>query len=706
MKPLYISIFFFIASQYVLSQKDIIDISPDGKNRVVYQINNKKDYGRILAASQDVPYGTAPSWSAMRERQCAALAFIDYDLDGDLDLAVGNYYSQSYPPINQYENFIFRNDNGVLDTIPAWVSTDMRNTNDIAWADIDNNGRPDLLSTSGSFQKSVIYFNSSSGLSTSPGWISNDNNWTVGGAFCDIDGDGDLDLAFANQGVSPDPYRPINIFFNDNGNLSTSPNWNSSDQMITNSLAFNDIDKSDLMPSFVSYISDGNSYAFLVPKVPLYKIDSVKVNGQLLQSFCFDELNGWVSIGYIPSAGSSVDIFYTHVIKGDMAAAKWVNFSSGVYFNNNGLMNTLPGWTTGNTLSQKGIAWADIDLDGYKDLAIGGSGNPNVIYKNNSGILSPTPFWQSSGTNTSVQDLKFCDVNNDGYPDLAVVHFGYARVDIFINRGGNLDLTPSWSYSPQVSSTAIAFGDVNGDGWQDLAIGAARKPVMLFLAEPSLIPVELLSFTYELNNNDVSLNWATATEKNNRGFELERRCISSCAEPNENNHLWIKIGFIYGRGTTSQTSFYSFCDKNLTDGKYSYRLKQIDFDGSFKYYALPEIIEINSQKKFELYQNYPNPFNPSTKIRYSIPRSTEYYSVLQKVTLKVYDILGKEVVTLVNEEKPAGTYEVEFNSNRHFGEGGNLTSGVSSKSGYTSSVYFYQLRVGSFVETKKMLLIR
>ena len=96
---------------------------------------------------------------------------MDYDLDGRSYLAVGNYFSNPFPPITEYENFIFRNDNGVLDTFPRWISSDMRNTNDIAWGDVNGDGRPDLLSTSGSFAKSVIYFNSASGLSTSPGWI-------------------------------------------------------------------------------------------------------------------------------------------------------------------------------------------------------------------------------------------------------------------------------------------------------------------------------------------------------------------------------------------------------------------------------------------------------------------------------------------------------------------------------------------------------
>ena len=517
------------------------------------------------------------------------------------------------------------------------------------------------------------------------GWTSNDNNWTVGCAFNDIDGDGDLDVAFANQGVSPNPYKPINIFYNNGTTLSTAPDWASSDQMITNSLAFTDVDLSNLVKTSSSYIANGNSYAFFIPQIPVYKVDSVKVNNVKLGSFLSDNLNGWVSLGYKPSNGSSVNIYYTYVFKGDMAGAKWVNFSSAVYFNNDGVMNNSPGWNTGYIGGQKGIAWADIDLDGYDDLAIGGSSSPNVIYKNNTGTLGTTPYWQSTGTNTGVQDLKFCDVNKDGYPDLAVVHFGYSRTDIFINRGGVLDATPTWSYSPQVSSTAIAFGDVNGDGWPDLAIGTARKPVMVFLAEPSLIPVELISFTSSVEGNNVKLSWSTSTEKNNKGFEVERKVHSQQSAVGN----WEKIGFVQGAGTTTEKQDYSFNDKPDKPGNYHYRLKQIDFDGKVSYSKAIEVEFVN-ELQFTLEQNYPNPFNPSTTIKYAIPLLGGAGG--GSVTLKVYDVLGNEVATLVDEYKPAGSYEVEFNQ-----------SGIRN---LASGIYFYRLKAGSFVDTKKMILIR
>jgi hypothetical protein len=144
---------------------------------------------------------------------------------------------------------------------------------------------------------------------------------------------------------------------------------------------------------------------------------------------------------------------------------------------------------------------------------------------------------------------------------------------------------------------------------------------------------------------------------------------------------WKKIGFVNGNGTTIEQHSYSYNDQNLSAGKYQYRLKQIDFDGSFEYSNIVEV-EINFPDEFSLSQNYPNPFNPSTTIKYSIP-SSEF------VKLKVFDVLGNEVATLVNEEKPKGIYKVDFN-------GANLSSGI----------YFYTLQAGQFSETKKLILMK
>lgn len=131
------------------------------------------------------------------------------------------------------------------------------------------------------------------------------------------------------------------------------------------------------------------------------------------------------------------------------------------------------------------------------------------------------PVWTSNSVNTSAQELITGDLDRDGYPELAVIHFGGGRTEIFKNRSGVLDTTPTWLYIAGSSATSISFGDVNGDGALDLAVGTARTPVVVFINQLT-IPVELVSFTASINVNEVRLNWSTATETNNRGFEIER----------------------------------------------------------------------------------------------------------------------------------------------------------------------------------------
>ena len=186
-----------------------------------------------------------------------------------------------------------------------------------------------------------------------------------------------------------------------------------------------------------------------------------------------------------------------------------------------------------------------------------------------------------------------------------------------------------------------------------------------------IIPVELTSFTGNVTDSDVLLSWTTATEVNNSGFEIER----SSGEGFE------VIGFVPGFGTTTEFCSYNFNDSDVQEGIYAYRLKQVNLDGSFKYSNEIEI-EIIAPSKFTLEQNYPNPFNPSTKIRFSIPSNIF-------VTLKVYNVLGSEIATLINDVLNAGSYEVDFNAK-----------------GLSSGVYFYSINTPNFKSTRKMILTK
>jgi hypothetical protein len=191
-----------------------------------------------------------------------------------------------------------------------------------------------------------------------------------------------------------------------------------------------------------------------------------------------------------------------------------------------------------------------------------------------------------------------------------------------------------------------------------------------------LIPAELINFKATSNGSDVNLNWITATETNNRGFAVQR----------ESDDKFVTIGFVQGNGTTTETHHYFYTDKNVEVGSYSYRLMQIDYDGTTHYSNEVEV-EVKAIKEFALDQNYPNPFNPSTKIKYSL-------AVDSKVKLTVYNLLGEIVATLVNTNISAGNQEVTF-------EGTNLNNGI----------YFYRLEAvgvdgSNFSQVKKMVLTK
>lgn len=193
----------------------------------------------------------------------------------------------------------------------------------------------------------------------------------------------------------------------------------------------------------------------------------------------------------------------------------------------------------------------------------------------------------------------------------------------------------------------------------------------------SAVPVELTSFNAELTDNKVNLSWATSSEINNHGFEIQKS--------SDKERGFFTIGFVKGAGTTSENSFYKFTDKTLAAGTSYYRLKQVDLDGSFRYYG-PVEIKYSGITDYELSQNYPNPFNPTTVINYAIPQDGE-------VSLKLFNILGVEIAELVNEYKEAGKHSFEFSVDVLDGKIG-------------SGVYFYTLKSGTYTQTRKMILLR
>lgn len=196
----------------------------------------------------------------------------------------------------------------------------------------------------------------------------------------------------------------------------------------------------------------------------------------------------------------------------------------------------------------------------------------------------------------------------------------------------------------------------------------------LMVSVDAVLPVEMQSLSAVVTGRTASLSWVTSSELNNRGFEVQRF--------DNADSKWKAITFIAGRGSSSVPVQYNYPDVNLPSGRYKYRLKQIDYNGSFDFHEFRDEAVVGAPAKFYLSENYPNPFNPVTRINFDIP-------VSGNVKLIVFDVAGREIRTLLNETREPGFYTMTFDA-------GMLSSGV----------YFYRLETGSFVMTRKMLLVK
>lgn len=267
--------------------------------------------------------------------------------------------------------------------------------------------------------------------------------------------------------------------------------------------------------------------------------------------------------------------------------------------------------------------------------------------------------------------------------------FRYYGVKVIGSGTPTYDVVYHYQGHPGISNESnlkLAFrNNLADDSWEDLIAtlnvsshtlsksGLTGTEFALASTGGNPLPVELSSFEGEIIDNIVKLNWRTETEVRNYGFDIEKSL---------DGIEFNKIGFVEGNGNSNSPKHYSFSDPvNSQSGKIFYRLKQIDNEGSFAYSKIVTIY-VGVPQTFELFQNYPNPFNPTTKISFQLPQQS-------KVVLKVFNTIGEEVAELLNEDKEAGYYEVNFNAK-------NLASGV----------YIYVLSSEKFLTSKKMLLIK
>ena len=252
-----------------------------------------------------------------------------------------------------------------------------------------------------------------------------------------------------------------------------------------------------------------------------------------------------------------------------------------------------------------------------------------------------------------------------------IVSFGQYKISGISIAGGTMGL--AWKTSGGGVVTNIKTF-ANTDPWGQSSVTLDVSATI----NDAPLPVELSTFSATVNLNNVNLNWKTATEVNNNGFEIQREVRS---QESEVTSQWEKVGFMQGHGNSNSPKEYSFTDKNLTGGtNFVYRLKQIDNDGQYEYSKEIEVEVV--PKDINLLQNYPNPFNPVTEIKFTLPEAT-------RVTLRVYNIIGQEVASLVNGIEEAGYHNVSF-------DGSKLSSGT----------YIYRLQTNNFIQTKKMVLLK
>ncbi len=316
--------------------------------------------------------------------------------------------------------------------------------------------------------------------------------------------------------------------------------------------------------------------------------------------------------------------------------------------------------TGASSLGDIGLSIAS-GVDDLGDVTVMRATGAATSGNGNAGI---TRYWDISSTNppTSGRDLSFSWLMNEDN--------GVDLTNALVFKSEDNGATWTSFGSVQDVSSATEFRTISAPG----VTSFSRWTVA---SETLPLPVELTSFNASVNGNNITLQWNTATEIKNYGFDVERSVISNAVK----NLSWVKIGFVNGNGNSNSPKNYSFVDNKVSAGKYAYRLKQIDNNGQFEYSKNVEV-SLMKPNEFKLEQNYPNPFNPSTAIRFNLPEASA-------VKITIFNILGQEIRTLVNEFKESGVNTINFDAS-------DLKSGI----------YIYKIEAGNFVQTRKMTLLK
>ncbi|UCD75242.1 MAG: VCBS repeat-containing protein [Phycisphaerales bacterium] len=441
---------------FAVAADSCVEVSDDGLESVVLKETGAPTGWK--ARDTTVPYDLIPDWSVEMRRQVGGLQTADMNGDGLIDLVVGCYISNSYPPYPHWYNYIFYNTGGQLEAEPSWISTDEVSTGDVQVAFINDDPYPDVFAANGGFAMSLstIYFGTEDGPSMTPGWYSDEPVacWTNYAKPFDIDHDGDMDVVTANQAPSPDPYRPIYVFPNNDGVLSTTPSWQSAELSIQNFLAFADMDGDGWEDLAVSKWSN-------------------------FESGVYRNLNGTLQTTPVWTTGdddSDKGVAWADVDGNGDPDLALGHDPTRLYSNDHGVL-TLS-WSSGASyFGHSDLRFCDVDGDGDQDLAETHFSNGQThIYLNNDGVLDTSPSWtyDSDVVGTAI---AFGDITGNGRPDLIVGLSGDIPILVFyaddfecpadVNGSGVVDIDDLFDVLSHWGEGAGTY-DINNDGVVDI----------------------------------------------------------------------------------------------------------------------------------------------------------------------------------------------------------------------------------------------
>jgi hypothetical protein len=321
---------------------------------------------------------------------------------------------------------------------------------------------------------------------------------------------------------------------------------------------------------------------------------------------------------------------------------------------------------------------ADITITDY-DFYLGQSVDPaNMSLTDFSlNFVGPKKQVRAGSLLIAANSYTFGNTPNDWGPEMTFIFDS-----VYVYSGGNLlielrqtGFTGTNQAVDALLTSTSGYGTLFRSCWGNSYTannGAQGNFSIVRITADDPVPVEFTSFEASANGNNVVLQWETATETNNYGFEVQRKFSDSNYEV---------LGFVAGAGTTTEPRTYFFTDSKIPNGQYTYRLKQTDYNGTFSY-SDEILVEVDAPTEYALEQNYPNPFNPSTNISFSIAEASV-------VKIAVFNLLGQQVNLLLDEFREAGLHTVSFNASQ-------LPSGA----------YFYTIETPQFKQTKKMLLAK